>query len=130
MYAFLHEDDTYADPGAIATSWGAFDPLLRAMAQMSRTLSLRHKLLSFHKLPHDQLSDTNPQLDYQASVIQGCFETLDDFQAWDAEAASYWESMFHGRGSPTALQRFEAFFPWTGIRHRPDVAQLASGRYP
>ena len=45
----------------------------------------------------------DPQGEDPASVVQGCFETLDDFQTWDAEAASYWESMFHGRGAPTTL---------------------------
>lgn len=103
IYAFLHEDDTYVDPGAIATCWGAFDPLLRAMTMMSKTLSLRHKLLSLNTFPHNQQTEPSTQQDYRASVMQGCFETLDEFQTWDAEAASYWESMFHGRGAPTAL---------------------------
>ena len=93
MYSFLHDDDTYIDPGSIATIWGAFDPLLRALGMMSRTLALRHRLLS------------NPHLDAeeQTSIIQSCSETLDDFHQWDVEAADYWDSMFKGRGSPTAL---------------------------
>lgn len=93
VYSFLHDDDTYIDPGSIATIWGAFDPLLRALGMMSRTLALRHRLLS------------NPHLDAeeQTSIIQSCSETLDDFHQWDVEAADYWHSMFKGRGSPTAL---------------------------
>ncbi|KAK4184343.1 hypothetical protein QBC35DRAFT_506104 [Podospora australis] len=106
VYAFLHEDDAYVDPGAITTMWGVFDPLLRAMSFMSKTLSLRHKLMSFYDPSNTALppstSDTPIQPDH-ASVIQGCFEALDDFHAWDTEAAAYWQSMFEGRGVPTAL---------------------------
>ncbi|KAK3291422.1 uncharacterized protein B0H64DRAFT_348602 [Chaetomium fimeti] len=94
VYSFLNDDDTYVDPGTIATAWGAFNPLLRALGMMSKTLVLRHKLLS-----------RSAQLDVeeQVSVIQTCSETLDDFHLWDVEAADYWHSMFKGRGSPTAL---------------------------
>lgn len=90
----MHDDDTYIDPGAIATVWGAFDPLLRALGMMSRTLALRHRLHSY-----------NAHLDTKehVSIIQSCSETLDDFHLWDVEAATYWQSMFKGRGIPTAL---------------------------
>jgi len=94
VYSFLHGNDTYGDPGAIATVWGAFDPLLRAMGMMSRTLSLRHKLLADRAF-------LDPA--EQTSLIQTCSETLDDFHLWDVEAAEYWQSMFKGRGTPTAL---------------------------
>lgn len=90
----MHNDDTYVDPGAIATGWGAFDPLLRALGMMSRTLLLRHMLLSGH---------AGLDAEDQASIIQRCSEALDDFHLWDIEAASYWQSMFKGRGTPTAL---------------------------
>ncbi|AEO71237.1 uncharacterized protein THITE_2147922 [Thermothielavioides terrestris NRRL 8126] len=95
VYSFLHDDDTYVDPGAIATAWGVFDPLLRALAMMSRTVSLRNRLLS----PDHALLD--PQ--EQAALLQSCFETLDDFHNWDAEAAAYWRNTFEGRTTPTAL---------------------------
>lgn len=72
------------------------------MSLMSKTLSLRHKLLSIHPFSFAQPSDSSPHLDYQTSVIQGCFETLDDFQTWDAEAVSHWATLFQGRGTPTA----------------------------
>ena len=94
MYSFLHGDDTYGDPGAIATVWGAFDPLLRALAMMSRTLSLRYRLLSNHGY-------LDPE--EQTYTVQRCFDTLDDFHLWDVEAASYWPSMFKDRGMPMAL---------------------------
>ncbi|GAB1313184.1 Sterol uptake control 2 [Madurella fahalii] len=94
VYSFLHDDDTYVDPGAIATVWGAFDPLLRALGMMSRTLTLRHRLMSGH---------TYLDAEEQACIIQRCSETLDEFHHWDVEAATYWQSMFKGRGTPTAL---------------------------
>ena len=94
VYAFLHNDDTYVDPGAIATVWGAFDPLLRALGMMSRTLALRNRLLS---------NRAYLDAEEQTSIIQRCSETLDDFHLWDVEAATYWQSMFKGRGTPTAL---------------------------
>jgi hypothetical protein len=90
----LHDDDTYVDPGAIATTWGSFDPLMQALAMMSRTLSLRNRLLS------DQKS-LDPQ--EEPIIIQNCLETLDDFHRWDAEAAMYWQNTFEGRTTPTAL---------------------------
>ncbi|KAH8812233.1 hypothetical protein F5884DRAFT_305618 [Xylogone sp. PMI_703] len=112
IYAFLCEDDTYSDPGSIATVWGAVNPLLRAMSMMSKTLSLRLSLLRHYTslesrqqqgadyipMPH---SDSEEQ-DIMP-VIEKCFEALDDFHAWDTEAASYWHSMFEGRGVPTGL---------------------------
>lgn len=73
------------------------------MSLMSRTLSLRHKLLSSYPFSFPQQAEPSPHLDHQTAVIQGCFETLDDFQTWDAEAASHWKAMFRGRGAPTAL---------------------------
>lgn len=97
VYSFLHDDDSYVDPGAIATVWGAFDPLLRALGMMSLTLSLRHQLLA---------SNRNAPLypEEQETIIQTCFKTLDDFHLWDVEAATYWQSMFEQRKPPpTAL---------------------------
>ncbi|KAK0714095.1 hypothetical protein B0T26DRAFT_678350 [Lasiosphaeria miniovina] len=107
VHSFLHENDTYVDPGAIATVWGVFDPLLRAMCMMSRTLSLRHRLLPSFVSPEfptgqSRSARSRPQYD-RAATIHGCFETLEDFHTWDAEAASYWQSTFEGRGVPTAL---------------------------
>jgi hypothetical protein len=80
------------------------------MTMMSKTLSLRHRLLSHYTTspPPGVAATIDPfvaeqrQLE-EASLIQGCFETLDDFYTWDAEAATYWASTFDGRGVPTAL---------------------------
>ncbi|EAQ84345.1 hypothetical protein CHGG_08359 [Chaetomium globosum CBS 148.51] len=94
VYSFIHDDDRYVDPGAIASAWGVFDPLLRALGMMSKTLVLRHQLLS---------GSVYLDAEEQLSVIQKCSETLDDFHRWDIEAADYWQSMFKRLGSPTAL---------------------------
>jgi hypothetical protein len=94
VYSFIHDDDTYVDPGAIATAWGVFDPLLRALGMMSKTLRLRQRLMS---------NRAYLDAEEQASIIQDCSETLDGFHVWDVEAADYWQSMFKGRGMPTAL---------------------------
>ncbi|KAF5003172.1 hypothetical protein FDECE_10240 [Fusarium decemcellulare] len=111
IYSFLHEDDTYSDPGAIATVMGIFDPLLRALAMMSRTLSLRHRLSNHMRCatPNREEEDVGP--DSQNSTVseedelllQECFEMLDQFHLWDEEAPSYWHSTFEGRAAPTAL---------------------------
>jgi hypothetical protein len=38
-----------------------------------------------------------------SSTIQSCFAALEDFDAWDADAPSYWSSMFEDRTVPRAL---------------------------
>ncbi|KAF4998638.1 hypothetical protein FGRMN_2964 [Fusarium graminum] len=111
IYSFLHGDDTYSDPGAIATVIGIFDPLLRALGMMSRTLSLRHRLGWLMHSEMCQQEATSPSAASQSSVgsdeekilIQECFEMLDNFNIWDCEAATYWQSTFEGRGVPTTL---------------------------
>lgn len=64
---------------------------------MFKTLSLRHKLLSFARL-----EDPSPHLEDHTSTIRGCFDTLDEFHNWDAEAASHWAALFQGRETPAA----------------------------
>jgi hypothetical protein len=111
IYSFLHGDDTYTDPGAIATVIGIFDPLLRALGMMSRTLSLRHRLGWLMHSELFQQEATSPSTASQSSagseeerlLIQECFDMLDSFNTWDYEAASYWQSTFEGRGVPTTL---------------------------
>ncbi|RSL47091.1 hypothetical protein CEP54_013555 [Fusarium duplospermum] len=111
IYSFLHEDDTYTDPGAIATVMGLFDPLLRALSMMSRTLSLRHRLSKHMEYvaqgkeeddpwPRDE-NNTGPE-DEQL-LLQECFGMLDQFHVWDQEAPSYWHNTFEGRAAPTVL---------------------------
>ncbi|KAM5369007.1 hypothetical protein ACJZ2D_009210 [Fusarium nematophilum] len=111
IYSFLHEDDTYSDPGAIATVMGLFNPLLRALSMMSRSLSLRHRLGRCMRLEtlQDQADDASPtsleneEQEEEQAIIQECFEMLDSFDTWDKEAAAYWQITFEGRAVPTAL---------------------------
>ncbi|KAH7230699.1 hypothetical protein B0J15DRAFT_506220 [Fusarium solani] len=110
IYSFLHEDDTYTDPGAIATVMGLFDPLLRALSMMSRTLSLRHRLSKLmeyaaQKKEDDHWPHTENRTDPEDEelLLQECFEMLDQFHVWDQEAPSYWHSTFEGRAAPTVL---------------------------
>ncbi|KAM0548807.1 hypothetical protein ACHAPJ_009663 [Fusarium lateritium] len=111
IYSFLHGDDTYTDPGSIATVIGIFDPLLRAMSMMSRTLSLRHRLCWLMQSKVTQQEADSPSAASQTStgpeeehtLIQECFDKLDSFNVWDHEAATYWQSTFEGRGVPTVL---------------------------
>ncbi|KPM40498.1 hypothetical protein AK830_g6040 [Neonectria ditissima] len=110
IYSFLHEDDRYSDPGAIATVMGLFDPLLRAMSMMSRTLSLRHSLSRCVDLQVQQAQDNDasqarrhsPAREGEA-ILQECFEVLQDFDMWDEEAAAHWQSTFTDRTVPIAL---------------------------
>ncbi|KAM7211617.1 hypothetical protein V8F06_013002 [Rhypophila decipiens] len=96
VHSFLHQDSTYSDPGKIASLWGSFDPLCRAMAMMSTTLGLRHSLIQHLD------SQTDPK-EKTLEIIQSCFEVLDDFASWDCEAATYWQTTFQERGIPTTL---------------------------
>lgn len=107
----MHENETYSDPGAIATLMGIFDPLFRALSMMSHTLSLRHRLFKFINTnrpmqqmptPASSTEDTN-ELEEEQLLVQECFEMLDKFYIWDQEAAGYWQSTFEGRGVPTGL---------------------------
>ncbi|KAH8657349.1 hypothetical protein BGZ61DRAFT_371385 [Ilyonectria robusta] len=106
IYSFLHEDDTYSDPGAIATIMGLFDPLLRAMSMMSRTLALRHSLSRYMDIEtrsnpfHDAPTTSTDEVQ---QIIKECFEMLENFHIWDEEAAAYWQSTFEARTVPTAL---------------------------
>ncbi|KAF5549856.1 sterol uptake control 2 [Fusarium mexicanum] len=116
IYSFLHRDDAYTDPGAIATVVGIFDPLLRALSMMGRTLSLRHRLCRIMQPDPYQQQGASPSTASQSStgtederiLIQECFDMLDAFGSWDIEAAEYWQLTFEGRGVPTTLGEMSA----------------------
>lgn len=115
VYSFLREDDIYSDPGGMAGILGVFDPLIRAMSMMSRTLSLRHQLSKYVPFPdvlrspgsgwHPRPPKPPANLDPEGhiEIVHSCLQLLEEFDAWDSEAASYWQSMFEGRALPTAL---------------------------
>lgn len=112
----MHGDDAYTDPGAIATVIGIFDPLLRALSMMGRTLSLRHRLCRLMQSDPYQPQGASPSTASQSStgtederiLIQECFDMLDAFGSWDIEAAEYWQMTFEGRGVPTTLGEMSA----------------------
>lgn len=109
MYSFLHDDDTYCDPGGLTALLGLIDPLMRAMNMVSKTLQLRHALarcgleqpIKTEEGSSPQESVHDPEVD--TPLIQECFQFLDEFTAWDSEAASYWKNTFDGRVFPSAL---------------------------
>jgi hypothetical protein len=89
---------------------GIFDPLLRALAMMSRTLSLRHRLFQFIQSEifeqggsPSATSENSNSAEEERLLLQECFDMLDGFNAWDCEAATYWQNTFEGRGVPTML---------------------------
>jgi hypothetical protein len=57
----------------------------------------------------EQTSSPEPFIDpyvdpyIDSATIQSCFEALEDFDGWDADAPSYWKSMFEDRTAPGAL---------------------------
>ena len=114
----MREDDSYSDPGGLTSILGFFDPLIKAMSMMTKTLSLRHQLskcVTFPDFNQAMLGATppsptsvhsihvNPDMNAHESAVRACLETLEDFHAWDQEAASYWQRTFEGRTLPTAL---------------------------
>lgn len=108
-YSFLHEDNTYSDPGAIATIMGLFNPLLRAFSIMSRTLSLRNSLAGdinsgASQKSADDIVTSQGEANLQANqTVQECFKMLDEFHVWDEDAAEHWRNMFKSRTVPTTL---------------------------
>ncbi len=121
MYAFLREDGQYSDPGGVASAFSEIDPLMRAIAMMSKTLSLRHQLAQYVTFPDIHLQDlpvhvvittppslpsdiyVTPDPEGHASAVGSCLEALSSFDAWDDGAAAYWKSTFENRSIPTKL---------------------------
>jgi hypothetical protein len=67
------------------------NPLMNAMVLVSKVLSLRHAISEeARKAPGGAANE---------ALIKDCFETLDAFHQWDADAASCWRETF---GSPSA----------------------------
>jgi hypothetical protein len=85
--------------------------MMRAMSLMTRTISLRHKLLKSAGLNTDQQSraDLLQSARYEDSnetdetILRACFEALEEFDGWDLEAETYWKHTFEGRSIPAAL---------------------------
>src|SRR4051794_20261172 len=113
VYSFLHEDDTYIDPGGIAGFLGLFDHLLHAVSMMSKTLRLRNDLSKCHTSVSDQQDSQCDSPSYSPEIsrsegeagpiLQACFEALEEFDTWDAEAEPFWKQTFEGLAVPAAL---------------------------
>ncbi|KAI1421793.1 hypothetical protein F5Y12DRAFT_668716 [Xylaria sp. FL1777] len=112
VYTFLHEDTKYSDPGGLVALLGLLDPMMRAMSLMTRTLCLRHNLLecAANLKNNDELKGDMPQpkkkrrsVETDQSTLRACFEALEEFDRWDAEAEPYWKNTFAGRNMPATL---------------------------
>ncbi|KAI1432487.1 hypothetical protein GGR50DRAFT_674089 [Xylaria sp. CBS 124048] len=115
IYSFLHQDDRYHDPGGFLAWLSQFDPMMRAMFLMTKTMRLRHKLLKsgtginkageagdgLSQFEHQQNPGEEDQLN-----LQECFEALEDFDTWDMEAQPYWQNTFGSRSVPAAFGTF------------------------
>jgi len=115
VHSFLHQDDTYSDPGGLVAWLGKFDPMMRAMALMTKTMRLRHNLFKYGPGLNTEngSEDFKPELqgrskEEDAPILQACFEALGEFDTWDAEAEAYWKSTFDGRSIPAALGELAA----------------------
>ncbi|KAH7303079.1 hypothetical protein B0I35DRAFT_472427 [Stachybotrys elegans] len=105
VYSFLHDDDTYSDPGGLEHFLGPFDPLMRAMSLTTKMLHLRHALVKCSmQQPMDASSPgSQGREEVDARLLDDCFQTLYEFDFWDEEAAVYWRNTFEGRAVPIAL---------------------------
>ncbi|KAF3007242.1 hypothetical protein E8E14_009334 [Neopestalotiopsis sp. 37M] len=112
VYSFLRGDDRYGDPGSLVASLSVFDPMMRAMSLMTRSVSLRHSLMRCEEVPgalqgqgeaNCPPNDQHDNAEHESSILFECFKALDEFDSWDAEAESYWKQIFESRGAPPAL---------------------------
>ncbi|KAK9791695.1 hypothetical protein SCARD494_07484 [Seiridium cardinale] len=112
VHSFMHQDDSYGDPGGLVSWLSQFDPMMRAVSLMARSLRLRHNLFRWRTGRHEDLlgnDDKSPaherdDLDETVvSLLRACFEALDEFDSWDLDAGCYWKRAFEGRSAPAAL---------------------------
>ncbi|KAF5650807.1 c6 transcription [Fusarium tjaetaba] len=108
VYSFLHDDDTYSDPGGMEHFLGLFDPLMRAMSLTTEMLHLRHALVRSTRGMQqftETLSPCTHEDGLDARLLEESFQTLYKFDDWDEEAPVYWRNTFEGRTVPIALGR-------------------------
>lgn len=112
VYSFLRGDDKYGDPGGLVASLSVFDPMMRAMSLMTRSVSLRHSLIRSQQVTSvlqeqdeagHQPSDQHDNIGHESPILLECFEALDEFDRWDVEAEAYWKDTFESRGAPPGL---------------------------
>ncbi|KAI1810820.1 hypothetical protein GGS20DRAFT_152085 [Poronia punctata] len=111
VHSFLNQDDKYSDPGGLVAWLGKFDPMMRAMALMSKVMRLRHNLFKFgpgldtEQSPSGDIPSESGtrSSEEDATILQACFEALGEFDTWDTEAEAYWKNTFDGKSIPAAL---------------------------
>ncbi|KAI0394504.1 hypothetical protein F5Y17DRAFT_427591 [Xylariaceae sp. FL0594] len=110
VHTFLHQDDKYSDPGGLVEWLSQFNPMMRAMFLMTKTMRLRHDLFRSGPGMNNNNNDSDAfspprgrRKEEDAPILQACFEALAEFDIWDAEAEGYWKSTFDGRNVPAAL---------------------------
>ncbi|KAI1749332.1 hypothetical protein F4782DRAFT_514184 [Xylaria castorea] len=117
VHSFLHQDNRYSDPGGLVAWLSHLDPLMRAMSLMTKTMWLRQSLLKYstdlnedHKPKGNMLPSNNKgrSVETVQSILQKCFEALEEFDRWDVEAEPYWKKTFEGRNMPAALGQLAA----------------------
>ncbi|KAI0458201.1 hypothetical protein F5B21DRAFT_461784 [Xylaria acuta] len=117
VHSFLNQDNRYSDPGGLVALISLFDPIMRAMSLMTKTMGLRQSLLkcSTNLNEDHELKGNIPQsvnqgrsVEPDQSVLQECFAALEEFDSWDIEAGPYWRNTFDGRSIPAALGQLAA----------------------
>ncbi|KAF5574281.1 c6 transcription [Fusarium pseudoanthophilum] len=109
VYSFLHDDDTYSDPGGMEHFLGLFDPLMRAMSLTTEMLHLRHALVRSTRGIQQLIDTLSPCTQrchedaVDAQLLEECFQVLYKFDDWDEGAPVYWRNTFEGRTVPIAL---------------------------
>ncbi|KAI1129264.1 hypothetical protein F5Y10DRAFT_238576 [Nemania abortiva] len=122
VHSFIRQDNRYTDPGGLVHMLSVVDPMMRAMSLMTKTMSLRQDLLKCSTNPSQDYESRgnvsqseNQECSYESdqSVLQACFEALEDFDRWDTDAEPYWKNTFHGRSIAALGERATYYDPKT-----------------
>lgn len=112
VYSFLHDDNRYSDPGGLVAWLSLYDPMMRGMSLMTKTMWLRQHLLKCStsivkenepKESPSQPENQEPADETDQSTLYACFEALGEFDTWDRDAELYWKNTFDGRSFPVTL---------------------------
>ncbi|KAI0419670.1 hypothetical protein F5X98DRAFT_334648 [Xylaria grammica] len=112
VHTFLQGDNKYSDPGGLVALFAPYDPMMNAMSLMNRTMHLRQNLLECaaslqtgHKPKKDlsQPGDQGRSGETDQTILQACFEALEEFDSWDADAGPYWTDTLEVRNIPAPL---------------------------
>ncbi|KAI1317927.1 hypothetical protein F5Y16DRAFT_414539 [Xylariaceae sp. FL0255] len=143
VHSFMHKDDNYNDPGGMVELLSTLDPIMRALALMTKSLSLRHDLLKYVSYENaEETSKANPSSPPQqeqqqntsrpdgklSAILQACFESLEGFDQWDLEASTYWRNTFEHRTEPVALGEMSTRSTYPDTRTACTVILIRSAR--